>query len=57
MKVVIRGGPTRKTVTHYRAQVSTYLEATGASIGLIVLVTTGDVIEVKHRAAYREPTM
>ena len=33
---------------HYRAQVRTYLEMTGAEKGLIVMVTTGDIYTVPH---------
>jgi exodeoxyribonuclease-5 len=38
--------PTAETIDHYRSQVRTYLEMTGAARGLIVLVTTGEVIPV-----------
>jgi len=38
--------PTEATLLHYRAQVSNYLTLTGASRGLIVLATPGQVIEV-----------
>jgi exodeoxyribonuclease-5 len=40
--------PSSETVAHYRAQVSTYLAATNIPLGLIVFVTTGNVIEVKR---------
>ena len=36
----------RETLEHYRSQVRNYLEATGIDRGLIVLVTTGTVLEV-----------
>ncbi|WP_312064015.1 UvrD-helicase domain-containing protein [Brevundimonas sp.] len=38
--------PTPETVDHYRAQVRAYLDMTGAAHGLIVLVTTGEIIAV-----------
>lgn len=38
--------PTPETVDHYRAQVRAYLDMTGAARGLIVLVTTGEIIAV-----------
>lgn len=38
--------PTPETVNHYRAQVRAYLDMTGAARGLIVLVTTGEIIAV-----------
>jgi ATP-dependent exoDNAse (exonuclease V) beta subunit len=38
--------PLPETVDHYRAQVRTYLDMTGAARGLIVLVATGEVIAV-----------
>lgn len=38
--------PTAETIEHYRAQVRTYLDMTGAPRGLIVLVTTGEIIAV-----------
>jgi exodeoxyribonuclease-5 len=38
--------PTPETVDHYRAQVRNYLDMTGAERGLIVLVTTGQVLTV-----------
>ena len=38
--------PAPETVNHYRAQVRAYLDITGAARGLIVLVTTGDIIAV-----------
>ena len=38
--------PTLETVDHYRAQVRAYLDMTGAERGLIVLVTTGEIIVV-----------
>ena len=41
--------PSPETLNHYRAQVGAYLTATGASKGLIVLLTTGRVIEVRAR--------
>ena len=38
--------PDPKTLEHYQMQVQTYLEMTGAERGLIVLMTTGNVITV-----------
>ncbi len=38
--------PTPETVDHYRAQVRAYLDMTGTTRGLIVLVTTGEIIAV-----------
>lgn len=38
--------PNAQTLAHYQDQVRTYLDMTGAQRGLIVLVTTGQVIEV-----------
>ena len=38
--------PTAETIEHYRAQVSNYLHMTGTKRGLIVLVTTGEIITV-----------
>ncbi|MFN3574485.1 MAG: UvrD-helicase domain-containing protein [Phenylobacterium sp.] len=38
--------PTPETIAHYRDQVRAYLEMTGAARGLIVLVTTGEIIAV-----------
>lgn len=38
--------PTPETVDHYRAQVRAYLDMTGAARGLIVLMTTGEIIAV-----------
>ena len=38
--------PTQETLDHYRAQVRNYLDMTGTERGLIVLVTTGEVITV-----------
>ncbi|WP_224079859.1 UvrD-helicase domain-containing protein [Cupriavidus laharis] len=38
--------PTAETLEHYRAQVGQYLTMSGASRGLIVLVTSGRVVEV-----------
>lgn len=38
--------PTPETIDHYRAQVRNYLDVTGTERGLIVLVTTGDIIAV-----------
>ncbi len=38
--------PDPQTLEHYRAQVRTYLDMTGAERGLIVLMTTGTVITV-----------
>lgn len=38
--------PDHKTLDHYRSQVRTHVEMTGAERGLIVLMTTGTVITV-----------
>lgn len=38
--------PDGATIEHYRAQVRAYLDMTGATRGLIVMMTTGKVIEV-----------
>ena len=38
--------PTPETIAHYRDQVRAYLDMTGAVRGLIVLVTTGEIIAV-----------
>ena len=38
--------PTRRTLDHYRAQVRDYLDVTEATLGLVVLVTSGTVIPV-----------
>jgi len=38
--------PSAATLQHYRAQVDNYLEITGARRGLIVLATSGQIIEV-----------
>ena len=38
--------PAPETVAHYRAQVGAYLDVTGAERGLIVLLTSGTVIDV-----------
>ena len=38
--------PDGATVEHYGAQVRAYLDMTGATRGLIVMMTTGQVIEV-----------
>lgn len=42
--------PTPETVDHYRAQVRAYLDMTRAARGLIVLVTTGEIIAVTPSA-------
>jgi exodeoxyribonuclease-5 len=42
--------PDPKTIEHYQKQVSAYLEMTGTELGLIVLATTGRVIQVKRTA-------
>jgi exodeoxyribonuclease-5 len=39
--------PTPETIDHYRAQVGQYLTMTGASRGLIVMATSGRVVEVR----------
>ena len=39
--------PTAETIEHYRAQVRAYLDMTGTERGLIVLVTSGQVITVE----------
>ncbi len=38
--------PSPETVEHYRAQVRTYLDLTGAERGLIVMITGGRVVEI-----------
>ncbi len=38
--------PSPETIDHYRAQVKAYLDMTKASLGLIVLMTSGTVIQV-----------
>lgn len=38
--------PTPEAIDHYRAQVRAYLDMTGAARGLIVLVTSGEIIAV-----------
>lgn len=43
--------PDAQTLDHYRAQVSAYLDMTGADRGLIVLMTSGRIIEVQASAA------
>ena len=45
--------PVSATLEHYRAQVRAYLHMTGASLGLIVLATSGTVIRVKPEIASR----
>jgi ATP-dependent exoDNAse (exonuclease V) beta subunit len=42
--------PDHQTLDHYRSQVRTYLDMTGAERGLIVLMTTGTVINVSPLA-------
>ena len=41
--------PSPETVEHYRAQVRTYLDMTGAERGLIVMMTSGRVVEIRGR--------
>jgi exodeoxyribonuclease-5 len=41
--------PSAETIEHYRSQVRTYLDTTGAERGLIVLMTLGTVIPVTRR--------
>ena len=41
--------PRRRAVEHYRAQVRTYLDMTGADRGLIVMMTGGRVVEIRGR--------
>lgn len=38
--------PTPEAIDHYRAQVRAYLDMTGAARGLVVLVTSGEIIAV-----------
>ncbi|WP_340645715.1 UvrD-helicase domain-containing protein [Phenylobacterium sp.] len=38
--------PSAETIEHYRAQVRAYLDTTGAERGLIVLVTSGEILTV-----------
>ena len=45
--------PAPATLEHYRTQVRAYLHMTGASLGLIVLATSGTVIRVKPEIASR----
>ena len=40
--------PSPETLEHYRAQVRAYLEVTGAECGLVVLVTNGIAVSVRH---------
>ncbi|WP_327195133.1 3'-5' exonuclease [Sphingomonas sp. LH128] len=42
--------PTAATIEHYRAQVRAYLDMTGTERGLIVMVTSGQTIEVQASA-------
>ena len=42
--------PSAAALDHYRAQIRAYLEVTGADRGLIVLATSGTVIEVSRAA-------
>ncbi|MCA1398435.1 UvrD-helicase domain-containing protein [Bradyrhizobium sp. BRP56] len=42
--------PDHQTLEHYRSQVRTYLDMTGAEQGLIVLMTTGTVVTVSPSA-------
>ena len=42
--------PTAETIDHYRAQVRNYLDMTGTERGLIVLVTSGQVLPVVRLA-------
>ncbi len=46
--------PDRQTHDHYRSQVRTYLDVTGAAEGLIVLMTTGTVVAVSPSARMME---
>ena len=39
--------PSPETVEHYRAQVRTYLDMTGADRGLIVMMTGGRIVEIR----------
>ncbi|MNY76439.1 hypothetical protein D3C86_2160180 [compost metagenome] len=39
--------PAPETIDHYRAQVGQYLAMTGALRGLIVMVTSGRIVEVR----------
>ena len=41
--------PSPETVEHFRAQVRTYLDMTGADRGLIVMMTSGRVVEIRGR--------
>jgi hypothetical protein len=38
--------PSPEAIEHYRAQVRAYLDMTGAARGLIVLVTSGEIVAV-----------
>jgi hypothetical protein len=42
----LKPNPDHQSIEHYRSQVRTYLEVTGAERGLIVLMTSGTVITV-----------
>ena len=42
--------PAPETVEHYRAQLRTYLEMTGADRGLIVSLTSGSIVHVERTA-------
>ena len=41
--------PSPETVQHYRAQVGTYLDMTGAERGLVVMMTSGRVVKINGR--------
>ena len=41
--------PSPETVDHYRSQVQTYLDMTGAERGLIVMMTGGRVVDIRGR--------
>ncbi len=43
--------PAPEIIEHYRAQVRSYLETTGTTIGMIVFVTSGTVVPVKAPGA------
>lgn len=44
--------PSHEAVEHYRSQVSAYLDMTGATRGLIVMVTSGEIVAVTPRRCH-----
>ncbi|MDW9414215.1 AAA family ATPase [Sinorhizobium meliloti] len=49
--------PAPETIEHYRAQVRSYLDMTGAARGLIVLVTSGELIPVSPSSGAPKPEL